>query len=148
MHSSLFSLPLAGIVGLGVSQLILIAVIVAFPMFILAIVASALYFKHQRQKLWHETARLALEKGQPLPPMSPEKKFDHERQNLNQHDLRAGLILIAAGAGIFLFFNAVAGPQVAYLGVIPGFVGVALLLHSIITKLSAPKNSDSKLPPA
>ena len=29
---------------------------------------------YRRQKLWHETARIALERGQPLPPLSDEDK--------------------------------------------------------------------------
>ena len=112
------------------------------------ITVSSLYFQHQRKRLWHETARIALEKGQPVPSTSPEKKTDRPRQDLNQHDLRAGLILMAAGAGIFAFFNELTGTRLAFLGAIPGFIGVALVLHHLITKISGPKTPDSKLPPA
>ncbi len=45
-------LPLAGIALAGV------------------VVVCSLYFQHRRREMWHETARVALEKGQPLPPWS------------------------------------------------------------------------------
>ena len=32
-----------------------------------------MYFGHRRRVLWHETARIAPEKGQPIPPLSPDE---------------------------------------------------------------------------
>ncbi|MFI5335728.1 MAG: hypothetical protein ACHQ5A_03035, partial [Opitutales bacterium] len=66
----------------------------------------ALYFQHRKRQLWHETARVALEKGQPMPPMPEEsglskeefhEAIQHSRGGKN--DLRSGLILIGVGAG-------------------------------------------------
>lgn len=118
--------------------------------FAATITISALYFKHQRQKLWHETARIALEKGQPVPPMPSGRnnvQLNLRSETNDNHDLRAGLILVGVGFGIFLFFNAVAGRQVGYLGAIPGFIGVALLLHRLLTALFVSKKPDPTRPP-
>ena len=35
------------------------------------IIVSGLFFQHRKRLMWHETARIALEKGQPLPPVPP-----------------------------------------------------------------------------
>ncbi|MDO8540925.1 MAG: sigma-70 family RNA polymerase sigma factor [Opitutaceae bacterium] len=42
------------------------------------VIVSTFYFQHRKRQLWHETARLALEKGQPLPALPHE---DEEREN-------------------------------------------------------------------
>ena len=63
-----------------------------------------MYFHHRRQALWHETARIALEKGQPLPPLpNDEPAQSHEDK---KNDFRGGLVLIAVGAGLYLFLAA------------------------------------------
>lgn len=96
----------------------------------------------RRQKLWHETARIALEKGQPLPPLSDEDKPKSERRNAGT-DIRSGLILIAVGGGLYLFMGNVAGEKISHIGAIPGFIGVALLLFGLISALA-----QNKTPPA
>jgi hypothetical protein len=106
---------------------------------------AGMYFHHQRQRLWHETTRIALEKGQPVPVY----REDHESSQrqateLRQHDLRGGLVLIAVGGGLYLFFRAVSNESVAALGYIPGLIGVALIVHWVIARAFAKKND---LPP-
>jgi uncharacterized membrane protein HdeD (DUF308 family) len=112
------SLPEWGIV-IGI-----IAVLGGIP-----IAIAALYFRHQQQKLWHETARLALEKGQPLPPQSAE---DSDRQS-STHDFRSGLILMAVGAGLYFFL----GRGIAF---IVGFTGAALVFYAIVIAILKRKN--------
>ncbi len=99
----------------------------------------AMFFQHQKKRLWHETARIALEKGQPLPPMSGLDEQDvrevvREGRGKN-NDLRAGLILIGVGAGLYLFFVSLGAEAVRFVGAIPGFIGVALLLHAMLEPL-------------
>lgn len=126
--------------GLGTAELVVILTILCFPVFVCLIVAIALYSKHRQQQLWHETARLALEKGQPLPP-PPARGTSHP--NHERNDLRAGVILIAVSAGIFVFFRAVTATQAAYLAAIPGFIGVALVLLAVLNALS-PKGKSTR----
>ena len=101
------------------------------------IVAVVFYFRHERRRLWHETARLALEKGQPLPLSIQDQDNASESKSKPSplQDLRTALILIALG--IALRYEGLPG---AY---ITGGIGLALLLFAAITALFAPKSSDT-----
>ena len=106
-----------------------------------------MYFHHRRQALWHETARIALEKGQPLPPLQ-DQETSPPREHKN-NDFRAGLVLVAVGAGLYLFLSAILGRSFGLVGAIPGFIGVALLLYALLKALfsrkdKAPANSQSQ----
>lgn len=87
----------------------------------------------RNQELWHETARVALEKGQPMPAMpgGPEPVKQPYRP---ANDIRTGLIMIATGAGLFVCLNFLVGSWLAYVGAIPGFIGVALLLFGLLSQ--------------
>jgi hypothetical protein len=113
----------------------------------MVIVPVALYFKHQRERLWHETARIALEKGQPVPLVvgDDEQAIQAPRP---RNDLRAGLILIAVSVGLMLQpwrFDGVGHSfnPIAFGAAIPGCIGVALLLNASITALLSKKNTDA-----
>ena len=97
-----------------------------------------MYFHHRRQALWHETARIALEKGQPLPPLQDEPADEPDVREKN--DFRAGLVLVAVGAGLYLFLNALIGPAFGLVGAIPGFIGLALLLYASLNALFGRKD--------
>jgi len=68
--------------------------------FTLAIVVAVLYARHRARQMRHETIRLALEKGQPLPPELLEPPLRPAG------DLARGVKLLALGLGIslMLFF--------------------------------------------
>lgn len=133
--ASLESLPWIAIIAVGGGMLIAIVVIV-----------GGLIIAHHRQKLWHETARLALEKGQALPAQLDEAPQSQPRQRTDGpgRDLRRGLILIATGAGLYLFLDALVGRALGYVGAIPGFIGVALLLYGMLSAIFKSKDT----PPA
>lgn len=97
-----------------------------------------MYFHHRRQALWHETARIALEKGQPLPPLQDQETSPSYVSKDN--DFRSGLVLIAVGAGLYLFLNAFLGRAFGLVGAIPGFIGVALLLYATLNVLFSRKD--------
>ena len=105
-----------------------------------------MYFHHKRQALWHETARIALEKGQPLPSMPDEQEARQEREN-KANDFRTGLIMIAIGAGLYLFFLSLFGGWMRYVGAIPGFIGVALLIYATLNALFGRKDQANTRPP-
>ena len=97
---------------------------------------------HRRQQLWHETARIALEKGQPLPPMPADFAPPPSQPPKPANDIRSGLVLIAVGAGLYLFLGALVSKSMGYVGAIPGFIGIALLLFGLLNR-----NSKSNQPP-
>jgi hypothetical protein len=88
-----------------------------------------MYFHNRRTEQWHQTARLALEKGQPLPtpPAADAESRNPPRQAGD--DVRSGLILIAVGIGLYVFLAHFISPGLGAVGAIPGFIGVAFLLY-------------------
>jgi hypothetical protein len=117
-----------------ISNLPWIAIIAVSGGFLVAIVAmvSGIWFAQRRQQMWHETARVALEKGQPLPPaLDDDGKAVEPKKHNRYSDIRTGLILIAVGGGLYLFFDGLGGSKFAFVGAIPGFIGVALLLYGL-----------------
>ena len=100
-----------------------------------------------RERLWHETARIALEKGQPVPLILGNDELAIQAPR-PRNDLRAGLILIAVSVGLMLQpwrFND-AGHSfnpIAFGAAIPGCIGVALLLNALITALFSKKHTEA-----
>ncbi len=110
-----------------------------------AIVFIALYFHNQRRRQWHETARIALERGQPIPSVLTERADaarEASRPGSSRNDIRSGLILMAVGFGLYFGFTTGAMRGVPLIAAyVPGFIGVALLINGIITLATGPKSS-------
>ena len=106
-----------------VSASINLLAVLALP---IGIVAVVLAFRHRRQKLAHETMRLMIAKGLPVPselinPPPPAKP--------PKSDLRRGLLWLAIGVGAsILLKNLVSDEGVWTAGLVPAFMGVAYLL--------------------
>jgi hypothetical protein len=86
----------------------------------LLLVAIILYYKHRKLRLTHETIARLAEKGLPVPP----ELLDPPRSG--QAGLRGGLVLVALGVGLAIFFMEVGAPW--SIGLIPGLMGVAMLV--------------------
>ena len=86
----------------------------------LALVALVLYYRHRKLLMNHETITRLAEKGLPIPPelMEPPRR--------GNAGLRGGLVLLALGIALSFFF-AGWGPGWS-IGLIPGLMGVALLV--------------------
>lgn len=121
-----------------------------------AIAITAIVTRHQRQKAWYEVVRLAIEKGQPLSQLpefdrnmsSPEGKNSsaYARIRTPRHDLRSALILIAVSVGLYFGANELQSEHVRFIPgflMIPGLIGVALLLNAVITLVFPPKRPDA-----
>jgi hypothetical protein len=101
---------------------------------------SGMYFHHRRQELWHQTARIALEKGQPLPTLPDDEPARSDRDDRRAsdargpaRDFRTGLILVGTGIGLYFLVG---------LGVaaIVGCIGLALLLYALCATIFFRKN--------
>ncbi len=96
------------------------------------------YRRYRSDTLRHETIRLALEKGQPLPPglLDPVALRDP-----GARDLRRGLVLLAIGLGLglYLYFSPPEGAPVHTwsVGFIPGLMGLAYLAAYAFTERQA-----------
>lgn len=87
----------------------------------LLLVAIVLMYKHRKLKLTHETIVRLAEKGVPVPAELLEPPPGRSS------GLRGGLVLIGLGVGLSLFFLQ-AGTPAWSIGLIPGLMGVALLI--------------------
>lgn len=126
-------------------HLVAIAAILGGLTFTSLLIIFGLKFVQRRQELWHETARVALEKGQPIPPLPSD--MQPAKAEPENNDIRAGLVLIAVGAGLYLFFISLFGGWMKYIGAIPGFIGAALLLYGLTQAAFGRKNPPATRPP-
>ncbi len=113
--------------------------------FVILIVAIKRYFQWKRHQLWHETARIALEKGQPVPPAEPMACGRRDAWRWGGawspwFDLQRGLVLLAVGAALYLALPDHAKPYAA----IPAFIGVANLLFGLFSFMKSGKPSDPR----
>lgn len=104
---------------MSVAAVAIIAILTGF-LLPLALVALILFYKHRRARMIHETVTRLLDKGMPVPPelLDPPRRGDA--------GLRGGLVLLGLGIALAFFF-AGWGPGWS-IGLIPGLMGVALLV--------------------
>jgi uncharacterized protein DUF6249 len=86
----------------------------------LTLVVTVLDYKRRKLRMIHETITRLAEKGLAVPPelLEPPKR--------GQSGLRGGLVLLALGLALGIFFAQTGVPW--SIGLIPGLMGVALLL--------------------
>ncbi len=149
---SLFLLPLAGIMASLHDNEDNLYIIFGFVLCLLAII---MFFKYQRDKMWHETARIALEKGQPVPSRW-NVSFGSGRGRMNgfepwgywspQREIRRGLVLLAVSAGLYYSMGERTRGWIA----IPACLGAVYLLLGLFSLLRGePKDpNDHRDPPA
>jgi len=105
----------------------------------IVVVALALYFRHRRNKMLHETVRAMVEKGVPVPPemfKQAGESMSVSRVKRPRNDLRTALIFIGLGVGLAMFMNNKAGFVVL-------LVGLAFLAAWFLEK----NNKDAGQPP-
>jgi hypothetical protein len=91
------------------------------------IVGTVFFFVHRANELKHQTIRMALEKGQPLPPELLEAPRDRGS------DLARGVKLVFIGVGLSLFFWFFR-PHLWSIGLIVLFVGLGHLAAYLVTR--------------
>lgn len=134
-----------GLVGVFIP---IVAIIAVFTFLSVAAHSRFKYRAEERAKLY-ETAKAAVEKGQPLPPevikaMAESSVPDRMRRTAFS-DLRTGVVLTAIGVGlaVFGFVGSRYEPDTAMLMAIagiPGLIGVALIILSFFNPNKGPAN--------
>jgi len=136
---------LIGLVGVFIP---IVAIVGVFTFLSVAAHARFKYRADERSRLY-DTARAAVEKGQPLPPevikaMAETSVPDRMRRTAFS-DLRTGVVLTAIGLGtaIFGYVGSRYDPDTAMLmaiAAIPGLIGAALIILSFFNPNKGPVN--------
>ena len=104
---------------------VIIAITVSMFAMVVACVALGVSQRMKRARLLHETLRLMIEKGQPIPP---ELLQSPEGVRRPRNDLRNGLVFISIGIGIGAWLLAEHEGKAWPAAFIPLLIGVALLI--------------------
>jgi hypothetical protein len=111
---------------------------------VVAILAIAM--KNQERERWHETARIALAKGLPVPGMPDPRAPQDARPGRHRQRMgliTGGLVNVAVGIGLYYGLSEIPGAWVARdFAFIPALCGVALLLGAAIDLLLSRKFPD------
>jgi len=134
---SILSLVATSDIPESVTPVVYIGLAIGFLAVSIGLVAVITDAKTERARL--DTSRIALEKGQAVPPelLSPSGKAQTPRD-----DRRTGGILVAVAIGVFIFLTMFGLGNLAYAAAIPGCLGVAFLLLG----KSSPTGDDSSAP--
>ena len=111
-----------------ITSVAIFGMLVSFGLPVL-IVWLALNYKSKRDRMIHDTIARLAEKGLPVPP----ELLSHTPQAGGNRDLRSGLVLIAVGVGLMIFFSQIARSTWA-VGLIPGLIGVAFIVSWAIER--------------
>jgi hypothetical protein len=143
MHSTLHAL-LASFNGPPVMYIMMLPISIFVIMGIIAVVGMAM--KNQERERWHETARLAIEKGVPVPSMplaAPPVNVPLSRHKQRMGLITGGLVNIGVGIGVYFGLSAIQGAsETRFWGLIPALIGVALILGALIDILLSRKFPD------
>lgn len=156
------SLPLASLLELPTlasfqfePSMIAIVIPLAGMLFAFGVVISGLVNEANKRRLRHETIRHAIDKGQPVPPEllndgRREKPVEAWRERSSpRNDRRVAIFLLAVAAAIFLFFRAMQFGALVWVAAFPAFIGIALLLNSVLDendRRRAERSKPSDLP--
>jgi len=118
-------------IPLTVLPIAVIAILAVFG-FPVAIVAVIMFSNWAKSRSLHKTVRMMVEKGQPIPAalLSTPAAVSAATGLRPWYDLRRGIVLMAVGVGIIMFFGISAGwdEGVWALGLIPGLIGAGYIL--------------------
>lgn len=126
----------------------IVAIVAPFAM-VIAIQVSKSIARTQQERMRCDVIRTAIERGQPIPPETFRPLPDDDEAGVlaeinkapsPRADIRAGLICVAVGFGLYLMFatfeigNFDGLRGLRWVGAIPGFVGVALIINGLINR--------------
>jgi hypothetical protein len=109
----------------NVLMIVVVALLVTFGMPV-CIVLMVLTYRMRKAQLTHDTMLKLAEKGVPIPPELLATPMAALPPGGAASDLKVGIVLLAAGAGISLFFLEMNGP--VSLGAVPALMGIGYLV--------------------
>jgi len=121
--------------GIGKTLIAALSILLIFGTPIM-LVAAILYASHRKRRLARDMASEFLASGQPVPAEVWKGLAGDTSPRSNLHK---GMIMLGAGAGVFVCFWLIGSMKAAYLALIPLFIGIAQLL---IWKLEKPRKND------
>ena len=143
LYPSLLIIPAVGSIATLTDNQTNLAIIFGF---VLCLMIMLMISRHQRDKMWHETARLALEKGQPVPSRWELPHMGGRFRGAGPWgcwgpwwEIRRGFILIAVSIGLYFTLNERVHGWLA----IPACIGAVYLLFGVFSLL----RGDNKNPP-
>jgi hypothetical protein len=110
--------------------------------FIIALILIRSFFRSRDLQMWHETTRIALEKGQPLPPALQGIGPVFRRGNA-WWEFRRGIILLAISVGLY-FTPTESGSWNRGWIAVPASLGAAFLLLSLLAALRGDKPAETR----
>jgi hypothetical protein len=119
--------------------------------FVLCLILIMSFFRYQRAKMWHETARIALEKNQPVPSAWDMGRMGGRMRRWGSWnyfspwwEIRRGLILLAVTAGLYFSMGERTHGWIAF----PACLGGVFLLLGLIGLMRGdPKGPDDHRDP-
>ncbi|HZM04449.1 MAG TPA: DUF6249 domain-containing protein [Candidatus Saccharimonadales bacterium] len=132
-HAQIFGCPVdstLGLMGLSGAETLIPLVAIGMGCSIpIIIISLQLYFRHEKNKMMHQTIRSMVDKGQPIPPELLNKEHDitdPAPRRGPRNDLRNGLIFIGIGIGVIIMAGKV--------GWIIFLMGIAFVIASRFEK--------------
>jgi hypothetical protein len=135
VHVNMPNFSDARIGGDGITLIALVSVVAPF-LFVFLIITAFLFARYRRNRILHETLRVMIEKGVPIPPELIMPQGARVRLR-TVSDLRNGLILLAIGAGLIL----VSHGKWSGTGLIVVFIGTAFLVTWFVERRENSKNA-------
>ncbi len=110
--------------------------------FVIVLVAIKSVARFQRQRMWHDTVRAAIDKGQPIPDALAQMASWSRRRCFGPWMWYRGIIWIAVGVGLYLVNTG----GVRQWAPLPICVGIALLIGGLVGSLLGNKHRDPQNP--
>lgn len=98
---------------------------VIFMVGVAVVIIVAILMAHRATRMRYEVLQLAIKEGRELPP----ELFMRMRYPRHPPPLLGGLVLTALGIAVSISVGVVCGPVQAVWGLIPLFIGVAILIY-------------------
>ncbi len=119
-----------------IAKLLAVVLSLGMPIIIITII---FFFRSKDKADMQKTIRMAIERGETLPPDLLDNLRPRKKQRTPMSDIRAGIILMAVAGGLMAWSyidNGKIGGDLGGIAAVPGLIGVALLILGIIGSMT------------